>query len=71
MSKGSGARPYSVTRDEFASKFDAIFGKKRIGADGAELAVQVGKSSADRSAAKSEAHSDEHQSAPLPNSQSQ
>lgn len=28
MSKGSAARPLSVTRDKFDSAFDAIFGKK-------------------------------------------
>lgn len=27
MSKGSGARPLSVPRDEFAARFDAIFRK--------------------------------------------
>lgn len=27
--KGSAARPYSVTPDQFADNFDAIFGKKK------------------------------------------
>ena len=28
MSKGSSPRPFSVTQDEYAKNFDAIFGKK-------------------------------------------
>lgn len=28
MSKGSRPRPYSVSQDQFASNYDAIFGKK-------------------------------------------
>jgi hypothetical protein len=27
--KGSGARPLSVSREQFGSNFDAIFGKKK------------------------------------------
>ena len=29
MSKGSSPRPFSVTQDEYAKNFDAIFGKKK------------------------------------------
>ena len=29
MSKGSRPRPYSVSQNEFASNYDAIFGKKK------------------------------------------
>jgi hypothetical protein len=29
MSKGSRPRPYSVSQDQFANNYDAIFGKKK------------------------------------------
>jgi hypothetical protein len=29
MSKGSTARPFSVPKDEYNNRFDAIFGKKK------------------------------------------
>lgn len=29
--KGSKPRPYSVSQDEYADRYDAIFGKKQVG----------------------------------------
>jgi len=33
VSKGSSPRPFSVSQDEFANRFDAIFGKKNKAKD--------------------------------------
>lgn len=34
MSKGSRPRPYSVSQEQFANNYDAIFGKKKTGTCG-------------------------------------
>lgn len=47
--KGSRPRPFSVSQDEFANRFDAIFGKKDMQVRVKENAEEIGRCGCGRS----------------------
>jgi hypothetical protein len=49
MGKGSRARPFSVSQDEFASNFEKIFGKKDMQVRVKENSEEFGKCGCGRS----------------------
>jgi hypothetical protein len=49
MSKGSRARPFSVSQNTFANNYDAIFGKKDMQVRVQENADEIGKCGCGRS----------------------
>lgn len=45
MSKGSTGRPFSVTNEEYANRWDAIFGKDNDSQENKEKALEFDRSS--------------------------
>lgn len=62
MGKGSGARPFSVSKDEFDNRFENIFGKKNRNETGNTTTRQDPSDRADDSGSGTSTSNDSNQS---------